>query len=65
MIWGLRAQDGKALSNGELVDRSREAHLNVAFFGQDGQGELHILPFDGRIYRLACARQKPRERRSL
>jgi hypothetical protein len=54
VIWGLRAQDGKALSNGELVDRSREAHLNVASFGQDGQGELYILPFDGRIYRLVA-----------
>jgi putative heme-binding domain-containing protein len=51
-IWGLRAQNGKALANGELIERSRESHLNVASFGEDAQGELYILAFDGRIYRL-------------
>jgi hypothetical protein len=53
-IWGLRAQDGKALANGELVDRTRESHLNVASFGEDSKGELYIVAFDGRIYRLVA-----------
>jgi putative heme-binding domain-containing protein len=52
-IWGLREHDGKVLANGELIDRTRESHLNVASFGEDAQGELFILGFDGRIYRLA------------
>ena len=53
-IWGLRSQDGKVLANGELIDRTRESHLNVASFGEDPQGELYILGFDGRIYRLVA-----------
>jgi putative heme-binding domain-containing protein len=53
-IWGLRTQDGKALANGELVDRTRESHLNVASFGEDSKGELYIVAFDGRIYRLVA-----------
>jgi glucose/arabinose dehydrogenase len=50
-IWGLRVQDGKAVANGELVDVSRKK-LNIASFGEDAAGELFILAFDGRIYRL-------------
>ncbi|HEX3450557.1 MAG TPA: PQQ-dependent sugar dehydrogenase, partial [Isosphaeraceae bacterium] len=53
-IWGLRAQDGKVLANGELIDRTRQSHLNVASFGEDSQGELYILAFDGRIYWLVA-----------
>ena len=55
-IWGVRANDDKVVSNGELIDRSRESHLNIAFFGEDPQGEIYFLAFDGRIYRL-MARQ--------
>jgi hypothetical protein len=45
-IWGLRAQDGKALANGELIVRNRESHPNVASFGEDSHGELYILAFE-------------------
>jgi hypothetical protein len=37
-----------------MVDRTRESHLNVASFGEDSKGELYILAFDGRIFRLAA-----------
>jgi glucose/arabinose dehydrogenase len=50
-IWGLRAQDGKVVANAELIDVRRKK-LNIASFGEDAVGELFILAFDGRIYRL-------------
>jgi hypothetical protein len=50
-IWGLRAQEGKAVAGGELIDRGRESRLNIASFGEDRRGELFILAFDGLIYR--------------
>jgi putative heme-binding domain-containing protein len=55
-IWGLRATDRKALANGELIERSRESHLNIASFGEDPQGELYVLAFDGRLHRLVARR---------
>jgi glucose/arabinose dehydrogenase len=51
-IWGLRAQEDKAVAGGELIDRGRESRLNIASFGEDRRGELFILAFDGLIYRL-------------
>jgi glucose/arabinose dehydrogenase len=51
-IWGLRAKDGRAVTGGELIDRARAPRLNIASFGEDRRGELFILAFDGRIYRL-------------
>lgn len=56
-IWGVRANEqGEALQNGELVDLNRNPRINVASFGEDPAGELYILGFDGKIYRLAPAR---------
>jgi glucose/arabinose dehydrogenase len=52
-IWGLRERDGKAVASGELIDRKRDKKLNIAAFGEDAEGELYILAFDGQIYRLA------------
>ena len=54
-IWGVRAEDGKAVEGGELIDVARQKVLNIASFGEDREGELLILAFDGRIYRLAPA----------
>lgn len=52
-IWGLREKDGKAVANAELVDLKREKkRLNIAAFGEDPEGELYILAFDGKIYRF-------------
>jgi glucose/arabinose dehydrogenase len=51
-IWGLREKDGKAVENRELIDVTRGPKLNIAAFGEDPAGELYILAFDGKIYRL-------------
>jgi glucose/arabinose dehydrogenase len=51
-IWGLRYQDGKVAANGELVHVSPRTKLSIASFGEDAQGELYILAFDGRIHEL-------------
>jgi glucose/arabinose dehydrogenase len=51
-IWGLRFEDGKVVANGELIDVTRGRKLNIASFGEDEEGELFILAFDGRIHEL-------------
>lgn len=53
-IWGVRAQDGKAVEAGELIDVSQKK-LNIAGFGEDRAGNLFILAFDGKIYKFAPA----------
>jgi glucose/arabinose dehydrogenase len=50
-IWGLRARDGKLITNGELIDSTGHP-LHIASFGEDPQGELFILAFDGQIHKL-------------
>jgi glucose/arabinose dehydrogenase len=53
-IWGVRlGADGKAAENAELIDMTKSRKLNIASFGEDAQGELYILAFDGKIHRLA------------
>ena len=63
-IWGLRVENGNVLANGELIDLSRNPKLNIASFGEDPQGELTILAFDGRIHELvpraAAGSSRPR-----
>jgi glucose/arabinose dehydrogenase len=51
-IWGLRHEKGKLIANGELIEVSPRTKLNIASFGEDAQGELYILAFDGRIHEL-------------
>ena len=51
-IWGLREQGGQAVVNDELIELGRQPKMNVASFGEDPAGELYILAFDGKIYRL-------------
>jgi glucose/arabinose dehydrogenase len=51
-IWGLREEGGKAVQNRDLIDLTSSPKLNVAAFGEDAEGELYILAFDGRIYKL-------------
>jgi glucose/arabinose dehydrogenase len=51
-IWGLRYENGKLLTNGELIDMGKNPKLNIASFGEDAQGELYILAFDGRLHEL-------------
>jgi glucose/arabinose dehydrogenase len=52
-IWGLREKDGKATVNVEIIDITKQKPLFIAAFGEDAEGELYILAFDGRIHRLA------------
>jgi glucose/arabinose dehydrogenase len=52
-IWGLRYEDGNVITSGELIDLRRNPKLNIASFGEDAQGDLYILAFDGRIHELA------------
>lgn len=51
-VWGLREVNGKAAVSGELIDRKTNPKLAIAAFGEDPEGELYILAFDGRIHRL-------------
>jgi glucose/arabinose dehydrogenase len=51
-IWGLRYENGSVLANGELINLRRNPKLNIASFGEDSEGELYILAFDGRMYEL-------------
>jgi glucose/arabinose dehydrogenase len=53
-IWGVRlGPDGKAAETGELIDVTKvKPVLAISAFGEDPQGELYILAFDGKIHRL-------------
>ncbi len=51
-IWGLRYEKGKLIENGELIEVKPSSKLNIASFGEDAQGELYILAFDGKIHEL-------------
>jgi len=47
-IWGLRYENGKLTADGVLVPGSPTR--NIPSFGEDSNGELYILSFDGSIY---------------
>jgi glucose/arabinose dehydrogenase len=55
-IWGLRESGGKATINGELVDLKTSPKINIAAFGEDREGELYLLGFDGRIHGFVPAK---------
>ena len=41
------------LARGELIEiNEKHPKLNVAAFGEDAEGEVYILAFDGRIYKF-------------
>ena len=54
-FWGLREKDGKAVENTEIVDLRSNPKINVSSFGEDPEGELYILGFDGRIHKFSLA----------
>ena len=51
-VWGLRYENGKVVAKGELVDLKHSPKLNIASFGEDPEGELYILAFDGRVHEI-------------
>ena len=48
-IWGLRHDGTRVVEHRELVDSS----LDISSFGEDQAGEIYILSFDQKIYRLS------------
>jgi len=54
-VWGLRYENGQVTTHGELV-KPNPLHA-IASFGQDRDGELYALLFDGKIYEFAEAKR--------
>lgn len=48
-IWGLRYCDGRVTEYGTLLEQPK----NIASFGQDKEGELYVLAFDGNVYQVS------------
>ena len=49
-IWGLRYENGAVTTHGELV-KPNPLHA-IPSFAEDGDGELYVMMFDGKIYEL-------------
>jgi glucose/arabinose dehydrogenase len=47
-IWGLRYQNGKVIEHGTLLSQPK----NVVSFAEDSAGELYVLCFDDKIFKL-------------
>lgn len=52
-IWALRFDGVQVTEHLELVD----SPLQISSFGEDADGELYILSFDGKIYQLESVRE--------
>ena len=51
-IWGLRYEKGKVTAQSTLIEMPKGTTplRQIASFGQDADGEVYMLSFDGRIY---------------
>jgi glucose/arabinose dehydrogenase len=47
-IWGLRYQDGKVVARSTLLEQP----MNIVSFAEDATGELYVLCFDNKIFKL-------------
>jgi hypothetical protein len=52
-IWGLRYENGQVTAQKTLAKDN--PLRQVASFGEDGEGELYVLAFDGKIYEIVEA----------
>ena len=50
-IWGLRYENGQLTAHGPIVKEN--PGRPIASFGEDSDGELYVLAFDGKIYEFA------------
>ena len=50
-VWSVQVA-GDKVENAELIDLKSQPKLAIAAFGEDADGELFILAFDGRIHKL-------------
>ena len=53
-IWGLRYKNGKLAEHGTLLEQPK----NISSFAQDLDGELYVLAFDGKVFKLGVAAEK-------
>ena len=53
-ISGFRQKDGQLTAHATILEQPK----NIASFAQDVEGELYVLPFDGKIYSLAVVGEK-------
>ena len=52
-VWGLRYENGKLTADDSLVPGNQRR--NIPSFGEDSNGELYVLSFDGTIYEFTEA----------
>jgi len=53
-IWGLRYENGAVVEHGTLLSQPK----NVVSFGEDADGELYVLCFDDKIFKLSVSAGK-------
>ncbi|MSQ11778.1 MAG: glucose sorbosone dehydrogenase [Dehalococcoidia bacterium] len=53
-IWGFRYEEGSVFEAGSVNQQAElaDTELPIASFGEDADGELYVLAFDGQVYRL-------------
>jgi glucose/arabinose dehydrogenase len=52
-IWGLRYESGKLTADAEIVKGNQLR--SISSFGEDSDGELYVISFDGKIYEFTDA----------
>jgi glucose/arabinose dehydrogenase len=53
-IWGFRYRNGKVHENGTLLQQTK----NVSSFGEDTEGDLYAVTYDGHVYAITVPDQK-------
>jgi len=50
-VWGFRYENGQLTAHGTLVKEN--PGRPIASFGEDAEGEVYLLSFDGKLYEFA------------